>query len=749
MNLQRTVFWLGVILTSLTWRVGCRLVTEGHNGGALVVSGAGVSCLAIACVGAKRRGGRPPLGHALGFSVAASAAVLLVTAASTGALLRVGAWLHDISVPGRFSLLVEGLSPRLGIVRGLAAFRDMDGVHLIRLTYEGLGLYEMWYIGVGAVAAWLVFDMGISRRDGLVCAGAALLYVIIRFICLAAAAVEFDMPRLLWHPVGMIVSYMPLALLLGVAVRGGHVRPAMSPKRAVALAGLLGAVAAVSMCSTGPADSLWRGPRGAATHGGPCGTRRPTVLIDESHSNWEWATQPFDTASFGIRAEYNYACFTEYIGHFHDVKVTSAPLTSASLADVDVLIIKTPTEPYTASEIDAVVDFVRSGGGLLLIGDHTNLFGMTTYLNAIAGRFDMRFRSDDTFDLASGGFSFHVPPRPWGHPVVKGLGRFGFLTSCTIEGGPGIEPVMIGRGLGSEDIDYGHPNFFGNIRFDLTDRFGVFLQAAARRFWRGRVMLFTDSTCFSNFCMFAPGVRGVVMRFLDYLDRGFAGDDVCSAGGDPCRTRGADVRTGCAAPPPHVVLVDTTHSRAIFFEYIRYADGRPRLHFEEFYMSLARMGFHPVPGGISDMDGPDVKGLVMVNPGGRFTRAELRRVFDFVKGGGRLLVLGTVADSEAAANQVLGIFGLALGVVPLPAGESAGREFLPGLEVRGGDVLAAAPSGRVTAARVCCGDGVVVAAVDSYAYSEAGLGQPLRPRYAYEASAPRFRALFGLLRHLR
>ena len=43
-----------------------------------------------------------------------------------------------------------------------------------------------------------------------------------------------------------------------------------------------------------------------------------------------------------------------------------------TLAKCDVLVIKTPTQRYSPAEVDAVVRFVERGGGLLLIGDHTN-----------------------------------------------------------------------------------------------------------------------------------------------------------------------------------------------------------------------------------------------------------------------------------------------------------------------------------------------------------------------------------------
>ena len=55
----------------------------------------------------------------------------------------------------------------------------------------------------------------------------------------------------------------------------------------------------------------------------------------------------------------------------------------AALAECDVLIIKTPTERYSPEEVAAVRRFVERGGGLLLIGEHTNYERSSTVINDI------------------------------------------------------------------------------------------------------------------------------------------------------------------------------------------------------------------------------------------------------------------------------------------------------------------------------------------------------------------------------
>src|SRR2546426_224216 len=141
----------------------------------------------------------------------------------------------------------------------------------------------------------------------------------------------------------------------------------------------------------------------------PAGGR---ILVDDAHSDWEWTSIPFDRTTYGRQSTYSYYCLLDFLAHHYSVTSNADDeLTEALLADADVLILKTPTRPYLESERDAIVRFVQGGGGLLLISDHTNLFGMTTYINPIGEPFGVEFLMDDTFDLTTGRPSVYVPPR--------------------------------------------------------------------------------------------------------------------------------------------------------------------------------------------------------------------------------------------------------------------------------------------------------------------------------------------------
>lgn len=245
------------------------------------------------------------------------------------------------------------------------------------------------------------------------------------------------------------------------------------------------------------------------------------VLIDEFHSNWEWTTLPFNKENYGKKTTYNYYCFRTWLNHYYHVSVnTDQELTQELLSQYATLIIKTPTSAFSETELSTIQQFVRGGGGLFLIGDHTNLYGMTTYINPVSERFGITFLPDATFELNSGAASVYQPPPLFAHPTVHHIQKFKFMTSCTLSA-PLLRSRTIMRGskLGREGADYSHINFFGNIKADINDEYGIFIQATARKYGKGRVVAFSDSTVFSNFSMFFEGKPELAIGIMDFLNR--------------------------------------------------------------------------------------------------------------------------------------------------------------------------------------------------------------------------------------
>ncbi|MBU0753510.1 MAG: GldG family protein, partial [Planctomycetes bacterium] len=244
------------------------------------------------------------------------------------------------------------------------------------------------------------------------------------------------------------------------------------------------------------------------------------VLIDENHSDWEWTDVPMDTHTYTEQTTYNYYGLARFLRGYYEVDINREALSKDRLAGVDVLVVKTPTEAYSPEEIACIDGFVEQGGGLFLVGDHTNVYGSSYFLNALAKRFGMEFVYDATYDLQSGGLSLYQPPRMARHAAVAQLPPFLFATSCSLKGAPWTRPVQVGDGLLTLPTDYSKHGFFADEDWSrLFYPFGVFNQTLSVSHGSGRVLAFSDSTVWSNFFMFVPGKPELLLGFIDWLNR--------------------------------------------------------------------------------------------------------------------------------------------------------------------------------------------------------------------------------------
>lgn len=228
------------------------------------------------------------------------------------------------------------------------------------------------------------------------------------------------------------------------------------------------------------------------------------VLVDDILSGiWAPAARRLDGEWFGDFSTYGYSSLVEFLGYyFHTDVNVGRRYDDELLSSYDVLMIKTPAEDLSAAEEDAIARFVERGGGLFLIGDHTNLMGTSLRINRLSEQADMRLRFDSVMDARHGGFSRYSPPWVLAHPAARRVGTMEFMTSCSIATGPRARPVMIVHGQVRQAHDWSHSSFFGSLRSDPRMDHGSLVVAAEGTFGRGRMLLFSDSTIFSSFALF-------------------------------------------------------------------------------------------------------------------------------------------------------------------------------------------------------------------------------------------------------
>ncbi|MFH1862145.1 MAG: hypothetical protein ABH878_04970 [bacterium] len=337
-------------------------------------------------------------------------------------------------------------------------------------------------------------------------------YCIIRLSVLLLIMIQRGNPSYFWDPLAILISFLPLALLLrepdDFSTEPSLEKKKTSPKRSLVWVGvLLGFICGASIITA-------YAYREAGT------LKAGRVLINEHGSDWEWTTEPLNTDDYNERTTYNYYCLAEFLNYYYQVSKNFEPLTPEILSDVDVLILKTPTQHYTASEIETVVEFVRRGGGVWVIGDHTNVFGTSQYLNPLLNHFGFRLNYDSTHDLETGNLSLFEKPRIFAHPSVINLSPYLFATSCSMQAPWHSESAIIGYGMRADYLDYSQKNFFPDRKrkqFDI--QFGLIMQQAGKKLGAGRLLLYTDSTTFSNFFMFIKGKPELALGSVNWLNR--------------------------------------------------------------------------------------------------------------------------------------------------------------------------------------------------------------------------------------
>ncbi|RME94570.1 MAG: hypothetical protein D6766_05510 [Verrucomicrobia bacterium] len=251
----------------------------------------------------------------------------------------------------------------------------------------------------------------------------------------------------------------------------------------------------------------------------PQGTpKQGRLVISTFHTEWSPTSRPYDRNWYGADSGYNYAVLKRWFGLFKEVREVKTRLTRADLEGASVLMIYLPNVPLGEEERNLVLEFVRNGGGLLVIGDHTNVFGSTSHLNPICEPFGFFFRDDVLFDLDADFFQLIDLPRR-STPFTHGMTFFKFRGPASIQPTSLFTRTVLTVGHAkSLRAIYSVNNFYPPPHDDPKMKTGLFAVSVASRFGSGRVLAFADSTIFSNFEIFYPGKYEYLLNALNWLN---------------------------------------------------------------------------------------------------------------------------------------------------------------------------------------------------------------------------------------
>jgi len=256
----------------------------------------------------------------------------------------------------------------------------------------------------------------------------------------------------------------------------------------------------------------------------------PIIIIDESHSEWEptW-TDYLETHEMDpISGTNNYFGLLNVLSSIYDCTllvdklekkpavrsvemVLAEEIALQTLENIvgdrkGVLILKCVTKEYSDPEIDAILRFVAKGNGLILISEHTDLYGMGTHLNSIADRLGYRFLPSAIRDIYSE--TRGMVTRKSELPIFISrflTGDYLWETGCSLEkltsSSTSTFEVRSHIGCFAEWRNETSA-FFLNRQITeeskLNSQFQRHLMFLALNYGGGKVILMTDSTPFNN-----------------------------------------------------------------------------------------------------------------------------------------------------------------------------------------------------------------------------------------------------------
>ena len=441
--------------------------------------------------------------------------VALVQGALVGLYATLFGHVHASRLVSFFDVwLLRALGRSVTVVGQTVHVSTASGMLAIVPSWDQFGL-ALGLLAWCGTSVFALFSDGVERRLRAVAKGTVVVvaYLLVRHVLLVLFSLETGSPRLFWNPVVLCLSVLPLIVLLARfsglppgRVGAGLEAVLFSPPRTAALAGTSAFAATLFVLA-----ALYLVPAGRANEG--------TVLFDEAHGEWESTLAGIDTETYGLATTYNYTSLYDWLSYYYPVGRLVEPIDERTLDGCAVLVLKTPSSPYAEEEIAAIEAFVQDGGGLFVIGDHTNVFGTTTVLNPVLARFGIALNYDSTYRLGSGSFTTYVPAALCFDPIMQHVKAFDFLTSCSVRVPLSAYRTIADDRILSNQADYATRDFFPKQRYNLASEFGRFVQTAAVPHGAGRVVVFTDSTCFSNFSVFMDGYPSFLLGTFAFLAR--------------------------------------------------------------------------------------------------------------------------------------------------------------------------------------------------------------------------------------
>jgi hypothetical protein len=233
--------------------------------------------------------------------------------------------------------------------------------------------------------------------------------------------------------------------------------------------------------------------------------RGKILLYDKGYLNWD---RPV-FGKYGERSTGMFGLLPEFL-QAAGFQVKKSPVISdAVLGDCSTLVVINLQQPFARDEHEAIWRFVKNGGSLLALGDHTGLAGIREPFNDLLKPVGIEIEFDSAHYLTDWDHSFEVFPHPvtWGVPANRELG---ISIGASLQIPASVAPVVVAK-YGFSDMGNANASrhaYLGDRKYNSGERLSDIVLVGSARYGQGKVLVFGDTSSFQN------GTLVVAHRFV-------------------------------------------------------------------------------------------------------------------------------------------------------------------------------------------------------------------------------------------
>lgn len=240
------------------------------------------------------------------------------------------------------------------------------------------------------------------------------------------------------------------------------------------------------------------------------------VVFDESHGVWETTKSSFSPDNFGRNYNYTYSLLPEFL-HANEIQTATFDVETEALPETTAaFFIKMPTNELSADFKKRLVGWVESGGRLIVVADHTDLYNSGQIINTLLQKFGLEIAYNGVFNRHG---SMNVVSNTLGTRILGRIDDDAFdrhwQTGTSFTEVPANTLRLASYGMGfTQHGDYSRANRFGDFVPSLGLPYMNYTAVAAAPIKDGLVTVILDSTPWSNFSFFKKQYKDLLLDII-------------------------------------------------------------------------------------------------------------------------------------------------------------------------------------------------------------------------------------------